>query len=380
MKKNLFLLSALFMLITFTSTVLAQEDKDIDGFDGIMIGVKKPMYAKVLVKNNSEFVKDLELLPDVQYKKMNLAANWGTVAETTVFSPESNQAVVNFLFAIRRSDLKELIEFQEKMDEDDEGNLVEAGLFDLEIETSRAKYVTALARFVLNGKEIVRNVNFSLAKENESDFGTDIPIFTATIDDEALGIPLLKFKAESKLPFSCYLNNKKLGLSLAVNTDDEKDISLLAANMPEDGVYKFKVQPIIGGYFVPELELPFLINNGEISLVDNPFSLDNVSNGGNGKGNSMVTLRNERNAPITLLIPEEYVGKGSLSSKKDDNYAVGTSGKKMNWKAIQIAPRSSTKVWLSKTFFNGLVICKNQTDVKMFHVENKSSQTNKIGW
>ena len=201
MKKNLFLLSALFMLITFTSTVLAQEDKDIDGFDGIMIGVKKPMYAKVLVKNNSEFVKDLELLPDVQYKKMNLAANWGTVAETTVFSPESNQAVVNFLFAIRRSDLKELIEFQEKMDEDDEGNLVEAGLFDLEIETSRAKYVTALARFVLNGKEIVRNVNFSLAKENESDFGTDIPIFTATIDDEALGIPLLKFKAESKLPF-----------------------------------------------------------------------------------------------------------------------------------------------------------------------------------
>ena len=27
----------------------SNRDKDIDGFDGIMIGVKKPMYAKVLV-------------------------------------------------------------------------------------------------------------------------------------------------------------------------------------------------------------------------------------------------------------------------------------------------------------------------------------------
>ncbi|MGI6347755.1 MAG: hypothetical protein ACOXZ1_01005 [Patescibacteria group bacterium] len=382
MKKLVFLV--VLFIASISSSVLAQEDKDLKSFANMMVKVKKaPMEAKVLIQNDSEFAKNLELYPDTRYKNMNLAANWGTVAEKVVLLPESNKAVVNFLFAIRRVDLAALIAFQEEMNENEDANIVDAGIFNLEINTSRAKHITALAKFNLNGVEIVRNVNFQLEKIGEEDFGGELPIFKAVINDDLLGIPTLVFKAESGIPFDCFVENEDLGISFSITTEKvKKDIRVLAPNLPEDGVYKFSVKPIIGSYIVPKMVLPLLISDGKLMLKDNPFSLDAVSNGGNGKGNSLVTLRNERNVPITLLVPTGYVGKNSgIFAGKGGNYAADVSGeKKVNWTAIQIAPRSTTKVWLAKTFFNGLIVCGQETGIKTFHVENKSSQTIKIGW
>ncbi|HKM40570.1 MAG TPA: hypothetical protein VJZ99_01630, partial [Patescibacteria group bacterium] len=255
---------------------MAQEDKDLKSFANMMVKVKKaPMEAKVLIQNDSEFAKNLELYPDTRYKNMNLAANWGTVAEKVVLLPESNKAVVNFLFAIRRVDLAALIAFQEEMNENEDANIVDACIFNLEINTSRAKHITALAKFNLNGVEIVRNVNFQLEKIGEEDFGGELPIFKAVINDDLLGIPTLVFKAESGIPFDCFVENEDLGISFSITTEKvKKDIRVLAPNLPEDGVYKFSVKPIIGSYIVPKMVLPLLISDGKLMLKDNPFSLD----------------------------------------------------------------------------------------------------------
>ena len=373
MKKMFFLIA--FILFLLSPIILwGQENKDIISFSEMMIGVKAPMEAKVIIKNESMFAKSLELYPDMRYKKMDLSANWGTVAERTVFLPESNQAVVNFFFSVRRVDLEALIEFQENMEDLD--NIVEAGIFDLDIKTSRAKYVTALVRFSLNGEDIVRNINFLLETNASS---SDLPLFTAVITDEMLGIPVLTFEVESKLPFDCFIENKKLGLSFAVGAAEERDIVLLAPKVPADGVYKFTVRPEVGGLFIPSMELSFLIKEGKISLKSNPFTVDQVSNGGNGKGNSLCSIKNKRNIPLTILVPAEYVGKNSGVMRKKSNYAVGPSNG-MSWTAIQLAPRSTTKVWLAKSFFNSLIVSGQETNVKMFHVENRPSQTIEVGW
>lgn len=372
------------LLVPFV--ILAQESKDLESFAKMEIAVKAPMNVKVLVDNQSVFAKDLVLLPDLDYKKMDLAANWGTVSGKTVFMPESNKAVVDCFFSFRKVELEQLLEFKTAMDESEDGDMVEAGLYDLVIKTSRSKYMTVNVEFTLNGKTIKRNINFAfdkvITKDSEYDSFSEgeLPMFKVTITDELLGIPTLKFKAKSELPFDCLVKNEQIGISFVVDASKEDTVVVLAPNLPKDGVYNFEVYFSVGSYFVPKINFPFLINDGNISLKDNPFKPAAIA-GEPEKKNSMVTLRNDRNVPITVLIPAEYKGKNSGSLGKQKNFAVSVSGSsKMGWEAISIAPHSSTKVWLKKTFFNGIVVCEDRTEVRTFHVETKPSQTIAIGW
>ena len=378
------LVAVVMLLVPFV--ILAQESKDLKSFANMEISVKAPMNAKILVDNQSEFAKNLVLSPDPTYKKMDLAANWGTVSQKTEFLPESNQAIVDFFFSFRRVELEQLLEFKTTMDESEDGDMVEAGLYDLIIKTSRSKYVTGTVEFTLNGKTIKRNVNFLLDPVIEKDkdyeaFVEELPIFKAVITDELLGIPTLEFVAKSELPFNCLVKNEEIGISFVVDASKDDKMAVLAPNLPKDGVYDFEVYFEVGSYFIPKINLSFLINDGEISLKDNPFKPSEIA-GDPGKKNSMVTLSNNRNVPITILVPAEYKGKNSGALKgKQKNFAVAVSGSpKMGWESISIAPHSSVKVWLKKTFFNGIVICDDKTEVRTFHVENKPSQVIALGW
>jgi hypothetical protein len=372
------------LLVLVPFFALAQESKDLKSFANMEISVKAPMNAKILVDNQSVFAKNLTLSPDPTYKKMDLAANWGTVAQKTEFLPESNQAVTDFFFSFRKVDLEQLLAFKTAMDESEDGNMVEAGLYDLIIKTSRSKYVTGTVEFTLNGKTIKRNVNFLLEPIIEKDkeyeaFVGELPIFKAVITDELLGIPVLTLSADSKIPFDCLIKNDDLGINFVVDASKKDETSFLASKMPKDGVYDFDCYFEVGANFVPNIKLRFLINDGKISLHYNPFLPADIATKPKDKY-SMVTLTNNRNEGVTLIVPKEYVGKNSGFGKTKNTAEVISGSGKVQWEIINIAPHSKTKVWLKKTFFRSMIYCEATTEVLDVRVQDKPSQEIAINW
>lgn len=386
MKKLIvFLFVAVFSLTAIS--LFAQETKDAKSFNDYKAGVKAPMLAKILIENKSEFAQNLKLTP-AEYKKMDLSGNWGSIVSKVEFFPQSNALIADFDFSFRTGDLLPLLNFMNDMDEEADKTtaMIEAGLFDLVINTSRAKNVTCFAEFELDGKKIKRNLVFLLEPVIEKDkdysqFAGERPLFRAVITDQDLGIPSLSLKVKTEVDYQCVIFSEELGVSFALEPGGKDEIKVLASRMPKNGAYDFIARVKFPTGISPEIPVTLIVRNGEFIFDEGTFNPLFFAKGSEVAGRTtLVNLYNTRSEDVTVFVPEKYIApKNSLKSSEKVQIDAFS---KTRWVAIVIPARERVKIRLKSGPVMSIVYGHGEktTEVLDLGLVEKSSQNKYLKW
>lgn len=328
-------------------------------------------FQSTLVVENKSIVKDLRITP-VETSLMNNEKVWASVSEASNFSLNIKKNTCKFWFITRVSPLgatniaaktgtESILSLEQK---DYEGKLV---------------LVWAEFRDPSSGSLEKKLVQLRLTGGSSDDGVKNY--FLSTIDNEALGLNVLKFKFNNDSHLSCFLENKQLGIKVVINGSDDREKEVLASSLPAEGVYTFNVR----------LDLPFgissikkvdlFIKDGEIAFKEknvNPLSFGSESIFYSGK-KTLVKFVNTRSEPITIIIPKNYVAVRGMANTGE--VKMISPSEDSNWSAINIAPGRSAKITLTSTLAKVIVKGKNsEARFEDIFLTNDNFQVIQLGW
>jgi hypothetical protein len=324
----------------------------------------KVLNAPISVENNSR-VENLTVYPA---ELLEFDENITTLNEDEVLRFSTNIGAVTgtFPYMIMGSKADELMETLR-----DTSQSIFDWTYDNVVKSTEV-YVDI--EFLSEGQKVVQTALLEV-EEEKGRKGSDK--FKATINDSHLGLRTVEVQVENPLNIPFFLENEDLGFSIVV--DEEGKAELLNSEVIPDGVHEFKVTMSLPVGMVPGESLNLLVKGNKILFpegISNPFDFGSHTIFSDKR--STVRLKNTRNEPVTVLIPESFVDEGRETS---DSETIGGGNDLPVWKGVNIEPGKTTRVDLPRgTTVRIVVQSQRQTNLANLRIQDRPNQLLTIGW
>lgn len=365
MKKIIIFVLTLAIATSVFSELLGQSfnDQKIDW---------KKFQSTLIIKNNS-IISNLKILP-AETSAMYEKQTWGTVCDESFFNGIINQSLCKFWFITNVSNLGDVVQASEESD---------SAVLELSQKPIESKMILVNIQFTdpFTGDRITKLVQLDL-NSGKKTAGVKNK-FETEITNENLGLNVLNFKFKNEQSIDCFLENKQLGISIVISSDENGYKPVLAPSIPPDGVYDFVCQLDLPIGVSAEKKVKLFVKDGQLTFKDNtvnPLSFGKESIFFSGQ-KTLVKIINTRSEPIVVIIPKEYILTKVTSKNGEVPMLEYFPEADQKWSAINIAPGKSTKISLTTTLARVIVKGKNgKARFEELYLTNDNYQVVKIGW